>query len=163
MRDTYFNKYLDGREPNVKKVETLSREIDNSGIEHVKRYAILENLAPSIAQPFLNSSSFRMDETVSIDRVNRTFRTHSYNFTWAEFAVLQEKSIYTVHTENSDWTYMDQRGTIECVKCPPIIGPLLEKFTQHMLYIGAKHGLTIMDNMLAEKWEQASKQQQGGS
>ncbi|KJE97690.1 hypothetical protein CAOG_007795 [Capsaspora owczarzaki ATCC 30864] len=133
---TYFEKYADGRDPNIKSIDVLERHIDQNGVETVKRRAVLENIVPWYLQFFIPGHCI-MEEVVVRDVKERMFSTHTYNVTWADTAAMVERTTYTRHADNPQWTDMKQSGTLECKKCPDFAGGTVEAIVAKFLTHGA--------------------------
>eukprot|EP01137_Pigoraptor_chileana_P022671 Opistho-2@87804 len=98
-----------------------------------------------------------MMEDSTIDGRRRTLALETWNVTWQDTGDMREKSTYSASDENPDWTLLEQRGTIECKRCPPVIGTLVEAFAQRLLEAGVRKGTGIFEELLAERAARSTK------
>ncbi|XP_040262049.1 PRELI domain-containing protein 2 [Bufo bufo] len=150
----YLNKYPTPLEKNVTAVTTVEEQVDPAtGIVYRRRIATCSNVIPSFLRKFsiLNLSNIYLEEESWLDMRARVMSLNSRCLTWAQYASMNEVSVYQESKQNSNWTEFSQKGTIT-ITGAGYLNCVLEKFAQSFLKQGAKKSISIMERILEEKY-----------
>ncbi|XP_063301315.1 PRELI domain-containing protein 2 [Pelobates fuscus] len=151
--NSYLNKYPTPLEKHVTGIKTVEEKTDPAtGIVYRRRIATCNNVIPSFLRKFsiLKISNIYLEEESWLDMKARVMTLKSHCLTWAQYASLNEESMYKESTENSNWTEFTQKGTIT-ITGAGLLNCVLETFAQTFLKQGVKRSILIMETILQER------------
>uniref|UniRef100_A0A8C5WKK0 PRELI domain containing 2 n=1 Tax=Leptobrachium leishanense TaxID=445787 RepID=A0A8C5WKK0_9ANUR len=150
---SYLNKYPTPLEKHVSAIKTVEEKTDpETGVVYRRRIATCNNVIPSFLRKFsiLNVPNVYLEEESWLDMKMRVMTLRSHCITWAQYASLNEESVYRESTENSNWTEFIQKGTIK-ITGAGLLNCVLETFAQTFLKQGVKRSISIMEAILQEQ------------
>ncbi|XP_075065780.1 PRELI domain-containing protein 2 [Mixophyes fleayi] len=150
---SYLNKYPTPLETHVTAIKTVEEKTDpETGIVYRRRIATCNNVIPSILRKcnILKVSNIYLEEESWLDIKARAMTLKSRCLTWAQYASMNEESVYRESKENSNWTEFSQRGTIS-ITGAGFLNCVLETFAHTFLKHGAKKSIAIMETILQER------------
>ncbi|XP_069828079.1 PRELI domain-containing protein 2 isoform X1 [Dendropsophus ebraccatus] len=152
--NSYLNKYPTPLEKNVTAIKTVEEQIDPAtGILYRRRIATCTNVIPSFLRKWsiLKVGNVYLEEESWLDMKERVMNLKSRCLTWAQYASMNEESVYRESKHNSNWTEFSQKGTIT-VTGAGYLNCVLEKFAQTFLKQGAKKSISVMEKILEERY-----------
>nr|DBA30826.1 TPA: hypothetical protein GDO54_006762 [Pyxicephalus adspersus] len=121
-------------------------------VKNVYRYPFQE-VVNSYLNKFsiLNVPNVYLEEESWLDMKTRVMTLKSRCLTWAQYASLNEESVYRECKDNPNWTEFIQRGTIS-ITGAGILNCVLETFAYTFLKQGVKKSISIMETILQERY-----------
>ncbi|XP_072002233.1 PRELI domain-containing protein 2 [Engystomops pustulosus] len=150
----YLNKYPTPLEKNVTAVTTVEEQTDPAtGIIYRRRIATCNNIIPSFLRKWsiLKVTNIYLEEESWLDMKARVMNLKCRCLTWAQYASMNEESVYRESKHNSNWTEFSQKGTIT-ITGAGYLNCILERFAQTFLKQGARKSIAIMEKILEEKY-----------
>ncbi|XP_063784188.1 PRELI domain-containing protein 2 [Pseudophryne corroboree] len=150
---SYLTKYPTPLETHVTAIKTVEENTDPAtGIVYRRRIATCNNVIPSILRKcsIMKVSNIYLEEESWLDIKARVMTLKSRCLTWAQYASMNEESVYRESKENSNWTEFNQRGSIS-ITGAGFLNCVLETFAQTFLKHGAKKSISIMEMILLER------------
>ncbi|KAM4749625.1 PRELI domain-containing protein 2 [Rhinophrynus dorsalis] len=151
---SYLNKYPTPLEKHVTAIKTVEEKTDPAtGVIYRRRIATCNNVIPSFLQKcsILKVSNIYLEEESWLDMKKRVMTLKSHCLTWAQYASMNEESLYKESSENSNWTEFTQKGSIS-ITGAGFLNCVLETFAQRFLKQGAKKSISIMETILQERF-----------
>lgn len=151
---SYLTKYPTPLEKHVTAITTVEEQTDQeTGIVYRRRIATCNNVIPSFLRKcsILKVPNIYLEEESWLDMKARVMTLKSRCLTWAQYASLNEESVYRECKENPKWTEFIQRGSIS-ITGAGLLNCVLETFAQTFLKQGVKKSISIMETILQERY-----------
>uniref|UniRef100_A0A0C9QWH9 TSA: Wollemia nobilis Ref_Wollemi_Transcript_4191_1009 transcribed RNA sequence n=1 Tax=Wollemia nobilis TaxID=56998 RepID=A0A0C9QWH9_9CONI len=115
----------------ILEVDTVDRTLDTtSGRLYSKRLITVNTPGPWWMQRLLGQNVCHCLETSVVDARNRSMELVTRNITLKDFVEVEEKSWFTPHPHNPQWTLSRQETSIRCATLSSALASIAEKVEQ---------------------------------